>query len=77
MFVLNDNLIRKKYIESNIANSVLNIFYMTLWVSYILYVIEERVIRLHFGYLLTGILNVATMQIDTNLLKYIFFNWVG
>lgn len=75
MFVLNDNLIRKKYIESNIANSVLNIFYMTLWVSYILYVIEERVIRLHFGYLL--ILNVATMQIDTNLLKYIFFNWVG
>lgn len=75
MFVLNDNLIRKKYIESNIANSVLNIFYITLWVSYILYVIEERVIRLHFGYLL--ILNVATMQIDTNLLKYIFFNWVG
>lgn len=75
MFVLNDSLIRKKYIESNIANSVLNIFYMTLWVSYILYVIEERVIRLHFGYLL--ILNVATMQIDTNLLKYIFFNWVG
>lgn len=68
MFVLNDSLIRKKYIESNIANSVLNIFYMTL----ILYVIEERVIRLHFGYLL--ILNVATMQIDTNLLKYIFFN---
>lgn len=44
MFVLNNSLIRKKYIESNIANSVLNIFYMTLWVSYMLYVIEEKVI---------------------------------